>query len=123
MRKNGTAQIYTDIYNRLSLSFIDGHNESETNGELTTEKIDRKVIRRVYSNPRDENDIASIITTQDATPQDHRSNLQQNHACAITKTVGRIYVAKQHKGTSGLESETCEGKSRGIDRVEELCRV
>ena len=123
MRKNGTAQIYADIYNRLSLSFIDGHNESKTNGELATVEIDRKIVRRVYSDPRDEDLIASIITTQDATPQDHRSNLQQNHACAITKTVGRIYVAKQHKGTSRLKSEACEGKSRGIDRVEELCRV
>jgi hypothetical protein len=93
------------------------------NTKLMMEEIDRKVFVRVYSNPRDKNYIASIITTQNATPQDHRSDLQQNHACAITKTIGRIYVTKQHKGTSRLESKTCKGKSRGIDRVEELWRV
>ena len=28
-----------------------------------------------------------MIATQNATPQDHGSNVQQNHACAVVKTV------------------------------------
>src|SRR6202051_3386515 len=103
--------------------FIYSHNESEMNGKLTMKEIDRKFFRRVYSNPRDENLISGMFATQNVTPQDHRFDLQQNHVCAITKTIGRVEVVKQHKRTSRLESQMCKGKSRGIDRVKVLCRV
>jgi len=105
------------------LRFINGHNESETDGKLATEEIDGKFFGRIYSDPRDEDLIASMFATQNATPQDHRSDLEQNHACAITKTIGRVYVAEQHEGTSRLKSETGKGKARGVDRVEILYRV
>ena len=64
-----------------------------------------------------------MVSTQNVTPQYHWSDIQQNHACAITKAIGWIYVAKQHKRASWLESETCQGKSRGIKGVEKLYRV
>jgi hypothetical protein len=105
------------------LRFINGHNKSETDEKLAIEEIDRKFFRRIYSDPRDENLIACMFATQNLTPQDHRSDLEQNHACAITKTIGRVYVALQHEGTSRLKSETCKGKARGVDRVEKFCRV
>ena len=67
--------------------------------------------------------IACIITTQYVTPENNCSNLQQHHACAITKTIAWIKIVKQHKRTSWLQSITCQRKSRGIKGVEELNRV
>ena len=40
--------------------------------------------------------------------------------CAITKTTGRIKVAEQHERASRLKSQTCQWKSRGVERVEKL---
>jgi hypothetical protein len=43
--------------------------------------------------------------------------------CAITKTIGWIKVAEQHRRAARLESETCQRKSRSIKGVEKLCEV
>ena len=64
-----------------------------------------------------------MLATQNATPQDHWPDIQQNHTCAVAEAIGRVYVAKQHERASRLDGETCQRESRGIKRVEELCRV
>ena len=64
-----------------------------------------------------------MITTQNPTPENHCSDLQQHHTCAITQTICRIKIAKQHERTTWLESKMCQMKTRGIKGVEKLDRV
>ena len=44
MGKNRIANIYTNIYNRLTLSLVYGHNKTKTNGKLATGEINRKTL-------------------------------------------------------------------------------
>ena len=81
------------MHNRLSLRFIYSHNESETNWKLTTGDIYGNILfRRISIDPGNEDLLSCMRTTQNATLQDPWSDVQQNHTCAIAKTIEWIYI-------------------------------
>ena len=89
---------------------------------VAAELYRKRLCRRFQCHPWNKDNLACIITIQYTTPKNHCSNLQ-HHVCAIAKTIAWIKIVKQHKGTSWLESDACQRKSRGIDGVEKLNRV
>src|SRR5882762_8839154 len=103
MRKNRSANIYTNIYNGLTLSLIYSHDKSKTNGELTTTELYRKTLsRRIQVHPRNKDNFASMITTQYATPEDHCSGIQQHHACTIARPFEGSRLRSNMRGHPGL---------------------
>src|ERR1700720_147577 len=124
MSKNGSAKIYTNICNRLTLSLINSHSKSKTNRNLKMKKTNRKItLRRMYVEPGNKNLLSSMITTQNPTPQHPLPNIQQNHASTIAKTIDNIYIVQEHERAARLEIQVSQRQAGCVKGVEKLNRV